>query len=141
MVNGLFFDVLGCAALVQVQQDLQELVQAGSPALFLHPDVEQLVDPVLIVQLLFALDHVVVDVEAAEELPVIVYVEFLEILEAAAQRLFACEQRSRRCSPPPPKLPTSGLATRGRHNNPSVKHSRKKFLPLMATSGGNGSSS
>lgn len=99
--QGLLFDVLGGAALVQVQQDLQQLVQAGAPALLLHPHVQQLVEAVLVRKLLPAFDHVVVDVEAAEELAVVVDVQLLEELEAAPQRLLACGRRSRRPSPPP----------------------------------------
>lgn len=93
VADGLLSDVLGRAALVQVEQHLQELVQAGSSALLLHPGVEQLVEPVLEGLVVFALDHVVVDVELAEELLVVADVQLLEKQEAAAQRLRACGRR------------------------------------------------
>lgn len=95
VVNGLFFDDLGRATLFQVEQNLQEVVEVRFSACFLYPDVEQCMDAIFVVELLLSLDHVVADAEVAKELLVIVHVEFLKILKAVAQRLFACEQRNR----------------------------------------------
>lgn len=93
--KGLFFDVLGRATLFQVEQNPQEVIEGRFSARFLYPDVEQFVDALFIGEILLSLDHVVTDAEAAKELVAIVHVEFLKILEALAQRLFACKQRNR----------------------------------------------
>lgn len=95
VANGLFFDVLGRATLVEVAQDLQEGVERRLSARLLYPDVEQRVDPVFVEEVVLVLDHVVVDAELTKEPLVIVQVKFLKIREATAQRLFACEQRNR----------------------------------------------
>lgn len=94
-MNGLFFDDLGRATLPQVEQNLQEVVEARFSARFLYPDVEQRVDAIFVVEALLCLDHVVADAKVAEELLVIVHVEFLKILKAAAQGLFACKRRNK----------------------------------------------
>lgn len=94
VVNGLFFDDLGRATLSQVEQNLQEVVEARFAARFLYPDVEQCVDAIFVGEPLLSLDRVVADAKVAKELLVIVHVEFLKILKAVAQWLFACKQRN-----------------------------------------------
>lgn len=95
VVKGLFFDDLGRATLSEVEQNLQEVVEARFSARFLYPDVEQSVNAIFVVEPLLSLDRVVADAKVAKELIVIVHVEFLEILKAVAQRLFACKQRNK----------------------------------------------
>lgn len=85
VVNGLFFDDLGRATLSQVEQNLQEVVEARFAARFLYPDVEQCVDAIFVGEPLLSLDRVVADAKVAKELLVIVHVEFLKILKAVAQ--------------------------------------------------------
>lgn len=88
VVNRLLLDGLGRSPLVQIQKRFQQVVQGGVPALSLHPDVQQLVDPVLVGEGIFALDHVVVDAEVTEESLLVVELDFLKVLEAFPQRLF-----------------------------------------------------
>lgn len=89
VADGLVFDVLGGAALPELQQDLEEVLEAGPRPGLLHPDVEELVDPVLVRKLLLLLHHVVVDAQVTEELPVVADVQLLEVLEASAEGLLA----------------------------------------------------
>lgn len=95
VVNRLLLDGLGRSPLVQIQKRFQQVVQGGVPALSLHPDVQQLVDPVLVGEGIFALDHVVVDAEVTEESLLVVELDFLKVLEAFPQRLFTCRERPR----------------------------------------------
>lgn len=128
MVNGLLFDDLGRATLPQVEQNLQEVVEARVSALFLYPDVEQGVDAVFVVEPLPGLDHVVADAQVAKELPVIVHVDFLKILKAVAQGLFACKQRH---------TPSAGAgAKQGRTPpDPPPSETSRLVLELVLTSG------
>lgn len=93
--NSVLLYGLSRAPLVQVNQRLQQVVQAGVPALLLHPNAQQLVDLVFIQKALFALYYVVVDPQVTEESLVVVEIDVDKILEAFLQRIFTCEKQNK----------------------------------------------
>lgn len=92
VLHRLLLDDLRRPPLVQLQQSLQQVVDGGLAARLLHPHAEQLVGPVLVLHVFFALDHVVVQAQTAEETAVVVDVHLLKEVEAPPQRLLTCRQ-------------------------------------------------
>lgn len=95
-MDGPLLDGLGGPPLIQVQQGAEQAVQVGLSALLLHPDVQQLVDSVLIRKAVVAFDHIVIEAQATEEPLVIVDVQISKEVEASPERVDACRETGNR---------------------------------------------
>lgn len=93
MLKCFLHNCLCCLPLIEKQHHTQKTVKTGFFALLLHPDVQQLMDPVLVEKMVPTFDHVVRNAKVAEEPPVVVHLHLFEKLETFFQRFHTCSQK------------------------------------------------